>query len=175
MTKRRKVGARGYSLFSVYCVLRSSPPRLSRTTQRAVPSSLTSCSPPILKANDGIRLLLCSRYQKRREPANLTRPHSPPLPSYKAHVIPPIMAEPEQQGNSSPLNWWDELPRIFLNRSALKEIDRRNNAKGPPDWSGSQEKDYPIDLNRFARHGGPDLRHLRIVRLDDHAVQDSSR
>ncbi|KAI0398937.1 hypothetical protein F4802DRAFT_611271 [Xylaria palmicola] len=48
--------------------------------------------------------------------------------------------------NFSP-DFWDNLSKIWLTPRALRELDRRNRIRP--------------DLARFARHGGPDLQHLR--------------
>ncbi|KAF5020418.1 hypothetical protein F66182_7545 [Fusarium sp. NRRL 66182] len=67
------------------------------------------------------------------------------------------------------LNWvyppkfWDGLSKVLLTRNALKELDRRTKTRrrrpSPPPtlWTTSPGR-VPA---RFARHGGPDLRHLR--------------
>lgn len=63
--------------------------------------------------------------------------------------------------------FWDNLSKVWLTRGALKEIDRRNAAHPTPPRRAStlpSRKAYSESLERFARHGGPDLCHLRGVR-----------
>ncbi|GAB1311857.1 hypothetical protein MFIFM68171_02067 [Madurella fahalii] len=55
-----------------------------------------------------------------------------------------------------PPEFWDNLSKVWLTPRALRELDRRNNAPG-----AQTPAVYTKDLARFARHGGPDLRHLR--------------
>ncbi|KAB5536099.1 hypothetical protein GE09DRAFT_1176609 [Coniochaeta sp. 2T2.1] len=54
--------------------------------------------------------------------------------------------------------FWDNLSKVPLTRWALRELDRRNNIDPP---KAAVPAVYTTDLARFARHGGPDLRHLR--------------
>ena len=59
------------------------------------------------------------------------------------------------------LGFWNSLDKAHLTRTALSEIDQRNALKPrPPPAVGVA----PADIARFARHGGPDLCHLRGVR-----------
>ncbi|CAJ2508694.1 Uu.00g137200.m01.CDS01 [Anthostomella pinea] len=61
--------------------------------------------------------------------------------------------------NFSP-EFWDNLSKVWLTPRALRELDRRNSIR-PPMTTVTPEEVYSKDLARFARHGGPDLRHLR--------------
>ncbi|KAI0399450.1 hypothetical protein F4802DRAFT_37074 [Xylaria palmicola] len=65
----------------------------------------------------------------------------------------------------SPLNFspgfWDHLSKVWLTPRALRELDRRNNPQPLPTEPSAPTSGYSIDLARFARHGGPDLHHLR--------------
>ncbi|OAA63502.1 hypothetical protein SPI_03665 [Niveomyces insectorum RCEF 264] len=81
-----------------------------------------------------------------------------------------------------PPRFWDNVSKLFLERRALRELDRRNDeaaddssteeeSKSPSHgtavgetmgFSGPQERSAV--LLRFARHGGPDLTHLRGYR-----------
>lgn len=65
--------------------------------------------------------------------------------------------------NFSP-EFWDNLSNIWLTPRALRELDRRNNIQSSPEPTPPGEV-YSRDLARFARHGGPDLQHLRGVCL----------
>ncbi|KAK3336901.1 hypothetical protein B0T19DRAFT_471902 [Cercophora scortea] len=58
-----------------------------------------------------------------------------------------------------PAEFWDKLSKVWLTRNALREIDRRNSAQPAPKPAAPAV--YTTDLVRFARHGGPDLHHLR--------------
>ncbi|KAG6036947.1 hypothetical protein E4U41_005388 [Claviceps citrina] len=67
-------------------------------------------------------------------------------------------AKPPGKENFSPA-FWDDLSKIPLTIRALRELDRRNGAR--PIRKCKALKVYPKDRVRFARHGGPDLGHLR--------------
>lgn len=62
--------------------------------------------------------------------------------------------------NYSP-RFWDDLSKIELWPRALRELDRRNSNQPPP--TPAIPDIFPTNLARFARHGGPDLDHLRGV------------
>ncbi|KAI3317910.1 hypothetical protein HD806DRAFT_550099 [Xylariaceae sp. AK1471] len=78
--------------------------------------------------------------------------------------------------NFSPA-FWDNLSKVWLTPRALRELDRRNHIRprlepSPPGEVSSKH------LARFARHGGPDLGHLRGCpepRLNTMASNRSSR
>ncbi|RMD44530.1 hypothetical protein DV735_g537, partial [Chaetothyriales sp. CBS 134920] len=62
--------------------------------------------------------------------------------------------------------FWDGLSQVPLCRAALRELDRRALIHGPPPFASSAllprtHIPQPEDLKRFARHGGPQLTHLR--------------
>ena len=73
---------------------------------------------------------------------------------------------------------WDEAPKIYLNKLALREIDRRNAWSKRP-MKIVKEKLKTNNLSRFARRGGPDLSHLRGVSLTSllpyHSIQKRRR
>ncbi|GAB1312200.1 WW domain-containing protein [Madurella fahalii] len=58
-----------------------------------------------------------------------------------------------------PPEFWDNLSKVWLTRRALRELDRRNSAQPAPRPVAPAV--YTTDLARFARSGGPDIRHLR--------------
>ncbi|TWU72058.1 hypothetical protein ED733_002927 [Metarhizium rileyi] len=58
-----------------------------------------------------------------------------------------------------PPKFWDNLSKVWLTPRALREKDRRNGAQPPGTVSAASV--IPTTLARFARRGGPDLRHLR--------------
>ncbi|KAK3669527.1 hypothetical protein LTR78_010581 [Recurvomyces mirabilis] len=66
-----------------------------------------------------------------------------------------------------PPDVWDNLSKITLTRKALREFDRRTQEKRHPHTASVQEtagrilRSNPQRLERFARHGGPDLSKLR--------------
>lgn len=60
-----------------------------------------------------------------------------------------------------PPEFWDRLSTIPLIRSALQELDRRNRAQPALPPPPPTPTAFALDLARFARHGGPDLRDLR--------------
>ncbi|KAH0592443.1 hypothetical protein MHUMG1_09829 [Metarhizium humberi] len=67
-----------------------------------------------------------------------------------------LKAKLKRESNFSPV-FWNNLSKIWLTPCALRELNRRNSAYTLP----ILPEVYPTDLARFARHGGPDLRHLR--------------
>ncbi|KAL7919214.1 hypothetical protein ACQKWADRAFT_329964 [Trichoderma austrokoningii] len=64
-----------------------------------------------------------------------------------------------------PPKFWDGLSTVPLIHDALEELERRNRARpccpSPP---VDAQEFTPKEPARFARHGGPDLRHLRGYR-----------
>src|SRR4051812_28424773 len=60
-----------------------------------------------------------------------------------------------------PPEFWDKLSKVPLTHRALRERDRRNDTHPAPKPLAPAV--YATDLARFARRGGPDLRHLRGV------------
>ncbi|KAK4184037.1 hypothetical protein QBC35DRAFT_525769 [Podospora australis] len=64
----------------------------------------------------------------------------------------------KRSSNFSP-EFWDNLSKVWLTPRALRELDRRNDAQ--PTSKPPAPAVYTKYLARFARHGGPDLRHLR--------------
>ncbi|KAK3304811.1 uncharacterized protein B0T15DRAFT_363760, partial [Chaetomium strumarium] len=62
-----------------------------------------------------------------------------------------------------PPEFWDNLSKVPLTRRALRELDRRNSTQ--PALGPAVPAVCTAYLARFARHGGPDLRHLRAVCL----------
>ncbi|CAJ2508667.1 Uu.00g136930.m01.CDS01 [Anthostomella pinea] len=60
--------------------------------------------------------------------------------------------------NFSP-EFWDNLSKVWLTPRALRELDRRNDIR-PRDRTPTEEV-LSSGIARFARRGGPDLRHLR--------------
>ncbi|KAK8106991.1 uncharacterized protein PG998_009004 [Apiospora kogelbergensis] len=88
-----------------------------------------------------------------------------------------------------PPSFWDDLPELYLERSALRELDRRNqeqierieSRKGPvtrcaaalerltPADEYLQDPDVLAAVKRFARVGGPDLTDLRGYYITEEA------
>ena len=68
-------------------------------------------------------------------------------------------------------SFWNTLSRVWLTRGSLKEFDRRHIQEAgqrchiPIPYSNSPDGRARQRLKRFARRGGPDLSHLRGVRL----------
>jgi hypothetical protein len=78
---------------------------------------------------------------------------------------------PEKKARSGhrPPSFWDKLSKIRLSRGALKEFDRRNDQTEyspsllPKPTTTSLPRQDLHKIKRFARHGGPNLAHLRGV------------
>ncbi|KAK0613157.1 hypothetical protein B0T17DRAFT_477589, partial [Bombardia bombarda] len=64
----------------------------------------------------------------------------------------------QSSSNFAP-EFWDNLSKVWLTPRALRELDRRNDARPAPKPPAPAV--YTTDLARFARRGGPDLHHLR--------------
>ncbi|GJN70045.1 hypothetical protein PLICBS_004097 [Purpureocillium lilacinum] len=58
-------------------------------------------------------------------------------------------------------SFWDNLSKVSLTSLALREIDRRNEERQHLPIPAVSGEVVSKDIARFARHGGPDLRHLR--------------
>ncbi|KAH7309038.1 hypothetical protein B0I35DRAFT_515389 [Stachybotrys elegans] len=58
-----------------------------------------------------------------------------------------------------PPDFWDNLSKVCLTRRALRELDRRNSTRPAP-GPATPAAYAIIDLAKFARRGGPDLRYL---------------
>lgn len=103
------------------------------------------------------RLLLMARQQNRkRQRADHSSQDNHPVKRRKSTT------EPRRASNFSPA-FWDHLSKVWLTPRALRELDRRNSTQRPPTTPTAPDV-ASTDLARFARHGGPDLRHLRGVR-----------
>ncbi|KAL7929606.1 hypothetical protein V8C35DRAFT_194073 [Trichoderma chlorosporum] len=68
------------------------------------------------------------------------------------------MPKRPNEDNFSPA-FWDNLSKIPLTRRALRELDRRNDARHALEKTAHALS--TIDVNRYSRRGGPNLRHLR--------------
>lgn len=75
------------------------------------------------------------------------------------------------QPRNHPPSFWNTLTKIWLTRGALKEFDLRHIPEAGPRCYTPLPSSKSLDgqarrrLKQFARHGGPDLSHLRGVRL----------
>lgn len=88
-----------------------------------------------------------------------------------------LPSQPSQLRQSSPLSeraqsipknnfspeFWDRASKIFLTQRAIRELDRRQKSYSALQFTHPDVR--PSDLARFSRHGGPELSHLRGVRL----------
>ncbi|KAF3760116.1 hypothetical protein M406DRAFT_343689 [Cryphonectria parasitica EP155] len=109
------------------------------------------------RANDGLQHSRCAKSRKidqslpDKSAAQTPRQQTASAKSPAESVDPPSVNHPTPW--RYPPAFWDGLSTIPLIRSALEELDRRNSERpAPPE---------PATLDRFARHGGPDLRDLR--------------
>lgn len=93
-------------------------------------------------------------------PSAATLEHlDPPTADAGVQTTPPS-GPPTVIHRNFPPEFWDELSRVWLTRRLVKEVGRRNYMDVPLVYERPQTR---ITLARFARHGGPDLRHLRNV------------
>lgn len=80
-------------------------------------------------------------------------------------------SESHFQPQHRPPSFWNTLSKVWLTRAALKEFDRRHIQEAvqqcytPIPSSISPNGPARPRLKRFARRRGPDLSHLRGVRL----------
>ncbi|KAJ6436190.1 glucose receptor git3 protein [Purpureocillium lavendulum] len=87
----------------------------------------------------------------------------------KRHTDPPETSPPAKRckftrrHRATPFapSFWDNLSKVSLTSLALREIDRRNEEQQHLPIPAASEEVVAKDVARFARHGGPDLRHLR--------------
>lgn len=96
-----------------------------------------------------------TRKRRRAEQVELDDPSQPELRD------PPPKRVRSQAKPNFPPEFWDSLSKVSATHRALRELDRRNNARPAP--KPPLPAVHPTDLERFARRGGPDLRHLRGV------------
>lgn len=60
--------------------------------------------------------------------------------------------------------FWDSLPKVLPSRLSLQELDWRNETRqGTKTRAPVLVRKSHVDIASFARHGGPDLSHLRAV------------
>ncbi|KAK3317217.1 hypothetical protein B0T19DRAFT_287600 [Cercophora scortea] len=108
-----------------------------------------------------------ARQEKRKRPLaesgrlSLEIEEQPPPPKKKIKSARKRSSPP----NFSP-EFWDNLSRVWLTPRALRELDRRNKArlsetKQPLPTPSVSTNNPDLDLVEFAKHGGPDLRHLQ--------------
>ncbi|KAK4186402.1 hypothetical protein QBC35DRAFT_270291 [Podospora australis] len=85
-----------------------------------------------------------------------------------------VKGRAQSSSNFAP-EFWDNLSKVWLTPRALRELDRRNDARPAP--KPPTPAVYTTDLAQFARRGGPDLRHLRGYPepRDDRLKMSSSR
>jgi hypothetical protein len=95
----------------------------------------------------------------------------------------PSESQPSKRFKSSRAKFYDSLSKVWLTRRALKELDRRTRQANspqrpaPPSQRKETSQEETSKQKRFARHGGPDLRDLRGVRLNCqsvHVISDQS-
>lgn len=77
------------------------------------------------------------------------------MPNRKRSSPPPT----KRIKSNFPPQFWDRLSKVWLTPRALREKDRRNGVRPPATVLAASV--VPTTLVRFARHGGPDLGHLR--------------
>lgn len=98
---------------------------------------------------------------------NPNAPQNPsPVPS-SSSLGPPVQLPPASlqpnythPGNFGP-QFWNGLTKVFLTRRARFALDIQNTDRPRPVFTPPAIR--PRSLERFAMHGGPDLRHLRNV------------
>lgn len=83
----------------------------------------------------------------------------------------PSESQPSKRLKSSRTEFYDSLSKVWLTRRALKELDRRTRrANSPQRPASAPRRVHPEStskqIQRFARHGGPELHDLRGVRLN---------
>ncbi|KAK3396725.1 hypothetical protein B0T20DRAFT_242149 [Sordaria brevicollis] len=77
-----------------------------------------------------------------------------------------------------PPHLWDKLSKVPLVRRSLRELDRRNRTAAQLEAASRTRTRTPpatSNLGRFARHGGPDLCHLRSYPKPGGVVHTMSR
>ncbi|KAI1501972.1 hypothetical protein F5X99DRAFT_185448 [Biscogniauxia marginata] len=99
-----------------------------------------------------------SQNQKSPRVHDVSHAHSP-LKRLKSRGEPRKKSKYRTWTGNHPPEFYDGLSKVWLTRLALREIDRRNSLLPPPKPTALVA--FTPDLARFAKHGGPDLSHLR--------------
>src|SRR6266699_1795274 len=126
----------------------------SRQIQRPRPSLVSNRPSHLLAVNPPWPLMARPQNRKRQRADDPSQEHPPTKKIKSRRGI-------QSTSNFSP-QFWDDLSRVWLTPRALRELDRRNRIQ-PPSEPEVHAGDCPTDLARFARHGGPDLHHIRTV------------
>ncbi|OAR00666.1 hypothetical protein LLEC1_07337, partial [Akanthomyces lecanii] len=103
--------------------------------------------------------------RKRRNTYDTTE-DSPPAKRIKS-------TSATREASNFPPQFWDNLSKVWLTPRALREKDRRNGGQPRVATSTTPVTVTPTTLARFARRGGPDLRHLRGYPESKHTVRMS--
>ncbi|PNY24314.1 Uncharacterized protein TCAP_05749 [Tolypocladium capitatum] len=91
---------------------------------------------------------LCNRKRPNADHLSQVNPAAKGLEAARRH-----------RGTYFPPSFWDGLPEVSLTPPALRELGRRNRVQRHAPTATAPSG--VISIARFARHGGPDLRHLR--------------
>ncbi|KID95607.1 hypothetical protein MAJ_08466, partial [Metarhizium majus ARSEF 297] len=113
-----------------------------------------------------------ARPQKRKRQCSDEPADEPASSRFQLHR-PVQKAKATEEDNFSPA-FWDNLSKVWLTPRALRELDRRNKANPVATYSSASIGLITTNLARFARRGGPDLRHLRGYPEPKYAAKMSS-
>lgn len=122
----------------------------------------------------------CSIYIRPLSPISneVSAYHDPSMPSLQllsarkrhhpesAHPEKPSPRSSKRQKADPATTYWDKASKTWLTKSALEELDRRTRPcppYQPRSWTAHCITNS-LALQRFSRHGGPDLSDLRHVR-----------
>lgn len=141
------------------------PPALLQTPP-ALPRDLLS-----LSAFDYLLLIISMSSTREQIPPRRKRQHT----EAGLSLDNPSESQPSKRLKSSRAEFYDSLSKVWLTRRALKELDRRTRQANSPQRPASAPRrvyreSTSKQIQRFARHGGPDLRDLRGVRLNCQSV-----
>ena len=114
-------------------------------------------------------------YSRKRRRGTTIEEH-PPIAATSLQPLRKRAKRPHQSRQEVNTAYWDSISKLWLTRRALKELNRRNRQTVGPkgkrslyrlDLGGEPAtwRDDQPHLQRFARHGGPDLRDLMGVSL----------
>lgn len=117
--------------------------------------------------------------QQAEEAPRRKRKLSPEPETTKPSPLPTTKRRKREQAQfqGPPPAFWDNLSRLWLTPRALREFDRRARQRDSHQQRnpGNLKSVGAPSLKRFARHGGPDLSHIRaVIRADSQYMTASA-
>ena len=149
------------------CLAKGPAPRVETIFRRPLLTTSLSSQPPPFHATTLPMFLLDESVSPKRRRSSLGRSTAD-----QQHCTKRRKSSTEDQVTEPghrPASFWNSLTKIWLTRSALREFSRREAcSESAPKRRAATSISQPgiparSHNERFARHGGPDLSHLRGV------------